>query len=164
MASRDAFALSHSAFNPFLYADIGPVDAAGALTVASLFGRNGHDPWAEAARLARLPTGAAVASLAAMITDAPPNAWSLPEATLIAEGLLMLLPSRGTGERPARAPSIPRLKLARWPLGPLATFAVGLAILVAVVFAWMVVTDSWRPHGPEDGTHMSDPIAREAPR
>ena len=36
MASTDLYALSHSALNTFLYADIGPQDGAGSLTIASL--------------------------------------------------------------------------------------------------------------------------------
>ena len=43
MAASDLFALRFSAFNSFLYADIGEPDGAGTLTVASLFGRAGHD-------------------------------------------------------------------------------------------------------------------------
>jgi hypothetical protein len=139
MASPDLFALSHSALNPFLYADIGPHDGAGTLTIASLFGRRGDDPWEEAARLARLPPHAAVASLAAMIAAAPANACSLPEATAMAERLIALLPApptvadRLSGVR--RIPAMPQLP--RWPLGPLATCAVGLAVVVAIAFVWL---------------------------
>ena len=45
MASPDLFALSHSALNPFLYADISLQDGATTLTIASLFGRCGYDPY-----------------------------------------------------------------------------------------------------------------------
>ena len=170
MASTDLYALSNSTLNRFLYADIGPLDGAGTLTVASLFGRIGHDPWAEAARLARLPVGAAVASLADMIAGALPPPCSLPEATAMAENLVALLPGAGAGPRPARVRPIPRLnpipslKLPRWPFAPLASFTIGLALLVALVSVWMLAAGASRPPAPQDGTSMADPSAREAPR
>ena len=162
MASPDLFAHDRSVLNRFLYADIGPQDGAGSLTVASLFGRGGHDPWAEAARLARLPAAAAVASLAAMIANTPANPCSLPEATATAERLLALLPGAGAGpgERRVRARGIPR----RWPFSRLATGTMCLGLLVALVFAWLVLVDGWKPPGPGDDTRLVDPSAREAPR
>jgi hypothetical protein len=170
MVSTDLYALSRSALNPFLYADIGPQDGAATLTIASLFGRRGDDPWVEAARLARMPAAAAAASLAAAIVAMPANPCSLPEATAMAERLVALLP-RASLSGPAAGVRRPppswlpaRWMPAGWKLNALATCALGLGLLVAVVFLWMAVSDAMGPRGSEDRTRMVDPFTHEAPR
>ena len=166
MASPDLFALGRSSLNPFLYADIGPPDGATTLTVASMFGRRGEDPWDEAARLARLPPAAAVASLAAMIVSAPDCCWTLAEATPMAERLVMLLPAPpSVADRlaGARRSPIERL-LPRWQFGPLAAVALGLFVVVAVAFVWLTVADTWGSHGHGDRMRTVDPFARGSTR
>jgi hypothetical protein len=157
MASRDIFAHGHSALNPFVYADIGIRDGVGGQTIASLFGRGGYDPWEEAARLARLPAGMAVTSLAAMIANAPASACSLPEATAIAERLVALLPGPVTAVRLVAARHTPRLPRFNW----LATVAFALGVVVVLAFAWLFVADAF---WPGDHARLVDPLAREAPR
>ena len=152
MATPDLFALSRSALNPFLYADTGVQDGKGTLTIVSLFGQRGDDPWDEAARLARLPAGTAVARLAAMIAEVPAHPCSLPEATVVAERLVALLPGASESHNPAGARQVarpspmawPRLSWPPegWPLGRLATLAAGLAVLVALVFAWQFLAEA----------------------
>jgi hypothetical protein len=171
MASPDLFAHSHSVLNPFLYADIGVADGTATMTVVSLFGQRGDDPWDEAARLARLPAGAAVAKLAAIIAEAPAHPCSLPEATLLAERLVALLPGPSERHRFAAARRLPRLPSLswsprgwpprRWPLGGLATGAAGLAVLVAVVFLWLTLADTLGARGPEDRAFIAEPSAHE---
>ncbi len=158
------FALSHSALNPFLFADVGTQDGTGELTIASLFGRGGYDPWEEAARLARLPSGAAVASLAAIIAGAPSVLCSLPEATVMAERLVALLPARSAGDVLVRVRRVPLLPSVRLPFGWLATVALGLGVAVVLVAAWMLVADAWAPRGSGDHARLVDPLAREALR
>lgn len=103
MASTDAYALSRSDLNGFLFAEIG-VEASGmTLSVLSTFARLGMDPWQEAGRLATLPRTAAVDGLARIIAAMPASLWSLPDATAIAARLVALLPARGGG--PSIAPS-----------------------------------------------------------
>jgi hypothetical protein len=143
MASPDLFALSRSALNPFLYADTGVPDGSGTLTIVSLFGQRGDDPWDEAAGLARLPAGAAVAKLAAMIAEAPAHP-SLAEATAMAERLVALLPVPSQAHRPAAARRVPRSlpwPPQRWPFGVLETLAAGLAVLAAFVFIWQILAN-----------------------
>jgi hypothetical protein len=165
IASPDLFALSHSVLNRFLYADIGVPDGTGTLTIISLFGQRGDDPWEVAARLARLPARAAVATLAAMIAEAPTHPCSLPEATALAERLVALLPGPSESHRPAAArqafhpPSL-SWPLRRWPLGGLATCAAGLAVLVALVFVWLTLADALGPRGTEPGPFVADPPAQ----
>lgn len=168
MPSRNIFIHNHSALNPFLYADIGAQDAAGTLTIASLFGRGGYDPWEEAARLARLPVASAVASLATMIAGVPSNSRSLPEATAIAERLVALLPGPAASERLSRAHGVLRrpssLRLpGGLPIGWLATCALGLGVAVVLVFAWLWVVDVSGAGGRNPAAPtMLDPIARDA--
>jgi hypothetical protein len=156
MASPDLFALSHSALNPFLYADISLQGGATTLTIASLFGRCGYDPWEEAARLARLPAGAAIASLAAMIEGVPMSLCSRQEATAMADRLVALLPRPARVTRVAGKSLMPRIP--PWPLGTLASFAAGLGVAVAVIIVWMAVTDGLRP---QSGTGATDPAVTQ---
>jgi len=171
MASPDLYALSNSALNRFLYADIGGAGGPATMTIVSLFGQRGDDPWDEAARLARLPAGAATAKLAAMIAEAPAHPCSLPEATVIAERLVALLPRASEGHRLAAARQAPRSSLLpwlppswlfqRWPLGGLATGAAGLAVLVVFVWVWLTLSSALGPAGPEDRNQVVDPVTHE---
>jgi hypothetical protein len=105
VANPDAYALSRSELNPFLFAEIG-VEANGmTLSVLSTLARRGMDPWQEAGRLATLPRTAAADGLARIIAAMPASRWSLPDATAIASPLVALLPARGGG--PSNAPSAP---------------------------------------------------------
>lgn len=92
MAELAAFELQHSTFNGFLFAEVG-VEASGMpLSVLSALAREGLDPWQEAERLVKLPTTAAVDSLARVISALPASRWSHPHAMLIAARLVTLLP------------------------------------------------------------------------
>jgi hypothetical protein len=93
MASSDAFALRRSGLNEFLYAPVGTEANGMTLSVVSLLARLGSDPWLEAGRLAALPQSEATESLAHSIVSMPTSRWSLPSATVIAAGLITLLPT-----------------------------------------------------------------------
>ncbi|HTI79566.1 MAG TPA: hypothetical protein VL614_03860 [Acetobacteraceae bacterium] len=94
MASSDAFALRRSGLNEFLFAPIGTEANGMTLSVVSLLARLGNDPWREAGRLAALPVSEATKSLAHSIVSMPASRWSLPSATVIAAGLIALLPTQ----------------------------------------------------------------------
>lgn len=87
-----------SDWSAFLYADICVQPNGMPLTVLSLLGRLGIDPWAEAQRLAALPSNLAVSALCRSITTAlsDPRTRSAPcaqsEARAIAVRLVSLLP------------------------------------------------------------------------
>jgi hypothetical protein len=93
MASSDAFAFRRSGLNEFLYAPVGSEANGMTLSVVSLLARLGSDPWLEAGRLAALPQSEATESLAHSIVSMPTSRWSLPSATVIAAGLITLLPT-----------------------------------------------------------------------
>lgn len=80
-------------YEPFLFAEIeaDPTDLP--LSVLSLFGRLGHDPWAEAVRLGALPPRQAALSLAEAISGLPNGKWTHAEALTIAERLVAMLPA-----------------------------------------------------------------------
>ncbi len=94
MPSTDAFALSRSGLNEFLYAPIGTEANGMTLSLISVFARLGNDPWREAGRLAELPKSEAIETLARIIAGMPTSLWPLPAATAIATSLIALLPTQ----------------------------------------------------------------------
>lgn len=92
MTSTSAFALNNSDLNAFLYADVGLEQNGSVLTTLSVLARIGQDPWAEAARLTRLPKAAAIDGLVQSIRKMPLNTRALAETIATASRLLLLLP------------------------------------------------------------------------
>jgi hypothetical protein len=97
VASSDAFTLRRSGRNEFLFAPVGTEANGMTLSVVSLLARLGSDPWLEAGRLAALPQSEATESLAHSIVSMPTSRWSLQSATVIAAGLITLLPTKAPG-------------------------------------------------------------------
>ena len=107
MAMPDVTALQRSDLNDFLFADVGTEANGMALSVLSVFARQGADPWREAGRLADLPKAEATDSLARTIADMPRSLWELPIAAVIAvrlTGLLPVRPARGAQRSVGRLP------------------------------------------------------------
>ena len=73
MALPERFSLLHSELNGFLFATIGAEENGAPLSVLSGLTRLGIDPWAEGARLARLPREAAARALAPLIVRVAKN-------------------------------------------------------------------------------------------
>jgi hypothetical protein len=94
MTTSDAFALRRSGVNEFLCAIVGTEPNGMALSLMSVFGRLGNDPWREAGRLVELPRSEAIDSLARTIAGMPESVWTLPDATTIATRLVAFLPKR----------------------------------------------------------------------
>jgi len=79
-------------FDNFLYAPIGEDNNGLSLTVLSALARQNVDPWEEAADLCRLPGGAAMRKLTAMIAALPQEALAECEPNAVAARLIVLLP------------------------------------------------------------------------
>jgi len=94
MATSNAFALKNSGLNEFLFAEVGTEANGSPLTILSVLARLGQDPWAEAARWAKLPTAAMIDCLAACISQMPLRPQSLVEARTTAARLILLLPAQ----------------------------------------------------------------------
>jgi hypothetical protein len=101
MPDTDVFRLRKSNLNGFLFADVGAESNGMPLSVVSMLGRLGGDPWATASRLAGQPRDAAVLELAEIITGAARAERSNAEIMAIATRLASLLP--GTGPTSSRA-------------------------------------------------------------
>lgn len=107
MATPDVTALQRSDLNEFLFADVGTEANGMTLSVASVFARQGNDPWRVAGRLAELPKADATDHLARMIAGMPRSLWGLPDAGVIAVRLTRLLPARpARGTHPVGRPSV----------------------------------------------------------
>ena len=128
MPSSDAFALSRSGLNEFLFAPVGTEANGMTLSVVSVFARLGSDPWLEAGRLAKLSKPEATESLARIIASMPTSIWPLQAAMAIAARLVALLPtSSGEPVQSLLAPGF-RARIGRF-LG----FTVVLACLAGVL-------------------------------
>ncbi|WP_157033783.1 hypothetical protein [Belnapia moabensis] len=131
MVGTDVHALGHSDLNGFLFAPVGEESGGMTLTVLSTLARLEIDPWREAGRLATLPTAVAVDDLARVIATTPASHWSLPDAAIIAERLVALLPSRD-GESVTSTPSVPdeRRRSMGWSIAMLLAAAVLAATFI----------------------------------
>lgn len=94
MSRSDHATLQNLGFDPFLCADVGTETNGSTLTMLSLLSRLGQDPWAEAARWAKLPTATAIDSLVEVISAVPQSGRTLPETRAVAARLAMLLPKQ----------------------------------------------------------------------
>jgi hypothetical protein len=102
MTSSDIFLLKKTGLDAFLLAEIGVQENGSPLTMLSVLARLGQDPWAEAARWARLPHAAVTRHLAELITQMPLRLQA-GDAPNIAARLSQLLPRRATA-RPDAPP------------------------------------------------------------
>jgi hypothetical protein len=101
----DAFALRNSGLDAFLYAEVGPELGGSTLTILSTLARLGKDPWAEAARLVKLPKAAVLDSLAQSIGQMPLTSSGLAEARNTAARVMLLLPTQTEGPRQGMTPA-----------------------------------------------------------
>ncbi|MGL4968506.1 MAG: hypothetical protein ACRC67_45260 [Inquilinus sp.] len=135
MPDTDVFRLRKSNLNNFLFADVGAESNGMPLSVVSMLGRLGGDPWATASRLAGQPRDAAVLELAEIITGTACAERSNAEIMAIATRLASLLPSaRPTPSRAERAgpqSSFP----GSWRGSTLAVLALALAAAVLILRA-----------------------------
>ena len=150
MANHDAFALRNLGLDEFLFAEVGTEANGSALTILSTLARLDQDPWAEAARWAKLPKAAGIDCLAQCISRMPLNRQALADAVATASRLILLLPTQ-TGPPPQGA----GLTLGAWTVprwAPIAVFYVGLACVLAAstIFA------------PSPTAGVTSPIAQTA--
>jgi hypothetical protein len=121
MPRPNVFALRESGLGPFLFAEVGTDLNGSALTILTVLARLGEDPWAEAARWARLPKDAIVELLTQCISQMPLCPQSLAEARATATRLIPLLPGqqqpRSAGGTGAVAGSLAQGTLSQGPLG-----------------------------------------------
>lgn len=136
MSQSNAFALRNSGLNEFLFAEVGTEQNGSRLTVLSILARLGQDPWAEAARWARLPKAARIDCLANSISQMPLSPQALKEAHSTAAQLVLLMPSQAqaqTQAQPAAQVGKPGFALPfavpKWVLG---VVLAGLAFAVAL--------------------------------
>jgi len=92
VTSTDAFALTNSDLNAFLFAEVGTELNGSALTILSVLARLGEDPWVEAARWAKMPKSAAVDCLSQSIDKMPLGLLALADTSATASRLVLLLP------------------------------------------------------------------------
>ena len=124
MATSDAFALKNSGLNTFLFAEVGTELNGSPLTILSVLARLGQDPWAEAAKWAKLPKSAMIDRLAQSIAQMPLSPQAIGDARATASRLVQLLPS--TVVRPAEAPAVSKRVVPKWVLMVICGAAVAL--------------------------------------
>ena len=113
MSHGNAFVLKSLGVDAFLFAGVGTELNGSTLTILSVLARLGRDPWAEAARWAKLPKAAVIDSLAQSIAQMPLCPSALAEARATAARLVLLLPaqtrlSRQSASADAAPPAMPK--------------------------------------------------------
>jgi hypothetical protein len=126
MTTPDAFALRNSGLNAFLLAEVGTELNGSPLTVLSVLARLGQDPWAEAAKWAKLPRAAMIDRLAQSIAQMPLSPQALIDARSTASRLAQLLPSQSV--RPSQAPARSKTSVPRWVMAAICCAAVALGL------------------------------------
>jgi hypothetical protein len=124
VTSTDAFALKDSELNAFLFADVGTELNGSALTILSVLARLGEDPWAEAARWAKMPKPVAVECLARSIGKMPLNPLALADTYATSSRLILLLPLRNRAVEKAVAETSHLPTALEWV--PMALFCLSL--------------------------------------
>jgi len=136
MPDTDVFRLQNSNLNTFLFADVGAESNGMPLSVVSMLGRLGGDPWATAGRLAGQPRDAAVLELAEIITGTARAERSSAEIMAIATHLASLLPSMGPrSSRHAARPGTQSPAFGRWSGSALALLVLTVAAAVLLLRA-----------------------------
>ena len=110
MSPHAAVLVHHPELDDFLFAAIGQERNGMSLTMVSVLGRLGLDPWLEAGRLSEMSKLVAAQMVAPMIARQPEGLWASAEALAIANRLVKLLPQR----QPAATPG-PVVASARKP-------------------------------------------------
>jgi hypothetical protein len=126
MTTSNAFALKNSGLNSFLFAEVGTELNGSPLTILSVLARLGQDPWAEAARWAKLPKSAMIDSLANSIAQMPLAPQAIAEARATAARLALLLPNQVQAARVDTAAPAGKTQMPKWVL--LAIFGAALAL------------------------------------
>jgi hypothetical protein len=132
MTTSNAFALKESGLNDFLFAEVGTELNGSPLTILSVLARLGQDPWAEAARWAKLPKSKIIDSLAQSIAQMPLAPQAIAEARATAARLIVLLPSQAqAAPRGDQKPAAAKPAMPKWVL--VAIF--GAALVLGVTFS-----------------------------
>ena len=126
MPRSDAFAFKNSGLNAFLFAEVGTELNGSTLTILSVLARLGQDPWAEAARWAKLPKAAIVDRLAQSISQMPLCPQALVDARQTASRLILLLPSQASASASTETPG---RTMPRWVPVALVAGAVVLGVM-----------------------------------
>ncbi len=124
MSTSDAFALPNSGFNAFLFAEVGTELNGSPLTILSVLARLGQDPWAEAAKWAKLPKATTIDRLEKSISQMPLSPQSLVDAHSTASRLIQLLPSQTV--RLPEMPTASKASVPKWVLVAVCCAAVAL--------------------------------------
>ena len=137
MSHPDAFALKNSGLNAFLFAEVGTELNGSPLTILSILARLGQDPWAEAARLTKLPKAAMIDCLAQSIEKMPLGRRALIDARVTAARLVLLLPGQTSTTQQSESVATAAPTMPRWQL---------LAILWCALAFGMAVNAIVLPH------------------
>jgi hypothetical protein len=133
VTSTDVLALKNSDLNAFLFADVGTELNGSPLTILSVLARLGQDPWAEAARWAKMPRGAAIDCLAQSIAKMPLEPQALAATFATAAWLVQLLPIQ-TGDLPQRISGGGRaLTIQEWISMALLCLSLIVGVLINVI-------------------------------
>jgi hypothetical protein len=147
-----------SEFDDFLFAPLGEDRNGLPLSIVSLLGRMGLDPWQEAASLTGLPIDAAVQRLASLLAALPVRSLTQADPAAMAARLIGLLPPRAD---PTALSSVPLVNVSAATLPRVVMTAILLVIYLILFFGSPFVTSLRDPPAHTDATHT--PASLTAP-
>lgn len=162
MANCDAFALSNSPVNTFLFSEVGTELNGSSLTVLSVLARLGNDPWAQASSWASQPKVLIVDRLAECIAKMPLCPQALREAHSTASRLALLLPTPGAVARLPTTGRATRPAGSKW-LMPALVYSVLALSLAANMLATSTNSSAVARHSAQTAVPYAAPDATNPP-
>ena len=149
----------NTAFDPFLFAEVGEERNGMLLSVLSALARLDLDPWREAASLSRLPAAAATERLSSLLSSLPSSQLTAPAPAAITR-LVGLLPKAAREEAWSPGAAIVAKSRMSWPM--VVYFIVALVMMCAAQFAERRESNAPTSDGASPAASVPDPGAAKA--
>jgi hypothetical protein len=148
-----------TAFDPFLFAEVGEERNGMLLSVLSALARLDLDPWREAASLSRLPAAAATERLFSLLSSLPSSQLTVPAPAAITR-LVGLLPKTARDEAWSPGMAVVAKSRMSWPM--VVFFIAAFVLMCAAQFAERRESSAPAAGGASPAISAADPGVAKA--
>jgi hypothetical protein len=149
----------NTAFDPFLFAEVGEERNGMLLSVLSALARLDLDPWREAASLSKLPAEAATERLSSLLSSLPSSQLTVPAPAAIT-CLVGLLPKAARDEAWSTGAAVATRSKIPWPM--VVYFIAAFVLMCAAQFAERRESSAPAAGGASPAVSAADPGAAKA--